>query len=35
MYLVLGGAIVLAEIFCPAYIHWWFKGFDAPRQSYA
>ena len=33
MYLVLGGAIVLAEIFAPLYIHWWFKGFDAPKAE--
>src|ERR1039457_6463672 len=28
MYLVLGAAIVLAEIFAPWYIHWWFPGLD-------
>jgi len=33
MYLVLGGAIVLAEIFAPLYIHWWFKGFDSPKAE--
>jgi putative peptidoglycan lipid II flippase len=33
MYLVLGAAIVLAEIFAPLYIHWWFKGFDAPKAA--
>ncbi len=33
MYLVLGGAIVLAEIFAPLYIHWWFNGFDAPKAA--
>jgi putative peptidoglycan lipid II flippase len=33
MYLVLGGAIVLAEIFAPAYIHWWFNGFDADKAA--
>ena len=33
MYLVLGGAIVLAEIFAPLYIHWWFNGFDAAKTA--
>jgi len=33
MYLVLGTAIVLAEIFAPWYIHWWFKGFDAEKAA--
>jgi putative peptidoglycan lipid II flippase len=33
MYLVLGGAIVLAEIFAPWYIHWWFDGFDAQKAA--
>ncbi len=33
MYLVLGGAIVLAEIFAPWYIHWWFNGFDADKAA--
>ena len=33
MYLVLGAAIVLAEIFAPWYIHWWFNGFDARQGS--
>jgi putative peptidoglycan lipid II flippase len=33
MYLVLGGAIVLAEIFAPLYIHWWFDGFDAEKAA--
>jgi putative peptidoglycan lipid II flippase len=33
MYLVLGGAIVLAEIFAPWYVHWWFYGFDAPKAA--
>ena len=32
MLLVLGGAIVLAEIFAPVYVHWWFKGFS-PEQA--
>jgi putative peptidoglycan lipid II flippase len=33
MYLVLGGAIVLAEIFAPLYVHWWFPGFDAEKAA--
>jgi putative peptidoglycan lipid II flippase len=33
MYLVLGVAIVLAEIFAPLYIHWWFDGFDAEKAA--
>jgi putative peptidoglycan lipid II flippase len=33
MYLVLGGAILLAEIFAPWYIHWWFYGFDAQKAA--
>jgi putative peptidoglycan lipid II flippase len=33
MYLVLGSAIVLAEIFAPWYVHWWFNGFDARKAS--
>ena len=33
MYLVLGGAIVLAEIIAPWYIHWWFNGFDARKAA--
>ena len=33
MYLVLGSAIVLAEIFAPWYIHWWFYGFDADKAA--
>ncbi len=33
MYLVLGGAILLAEIFAPWYIHWWFNGFDADKAA--
>jgi putative peptidoglycan lipid II flippase len=33
MYLVLGGAIVLAEIFAPWYIRWWFDGFDAQKAA--
>jgi putative peptidoglycan lipid II flippase len=33
MYLVLGGAIVLAEVFAPLYIHWWFNGFDPEKAA--
>ena len=33
MYLVLGGAIVLAEVFAPWYIHWWFPGFNAQKAA--
>ena len=33
MFLVLGGAIVLAEIFAPWYVHWWFNGFDAKKAA--
>jgi putative peptidoglycan lipid II flippase len=33
MYLVLGGALLLAEIFAPWYIHWWFNGFDVQKAE--
>jgi putative peptidoglycan lipid II flippase len=33
MFLVLGGAIVLAEVFAPWYVHWWFSGFDAKKAA--
>ncbi len=33
MYLVLGAAIVLAEIFAPWYVHWWFNGYDAHKAA--
>jgi putative peptidoglycan lipid II flippase len=33
MYLVLGGAIVVAELIAPWYIHWWFPGFDAQKAA--
>ncbi len=33
MCLVLGSALVLAEIFAPVYIHWWFNGFDATKAA--
>ena len=32
MLLVLGGAILVAEIFAPLYVRWWFKGFS-PEQA--
>ena len=32
MLLVLGGAILLAEVFAPIYVRWWFKGFS-PEQA--
>ncbi len=33
MFLVLGTAIVLAEIFAPWYVHWWFNGFDPVKAA--
>jgi putative peptidoglycan lipid II flippase len=33
MYLVLGCAVVLAEILAPWYVHWWFNGFDAGKAA--
>ena len=33
MYLVLGSAIVLAEILAPYYIHWWFNGFSPEKAA--
>jgi putative peptidoglycan lipid II flippase len=33
MFLVLGAAIVLAEIFAPWYVHWWFDGFDPVKAA--
>ena len=33
MYLVLGAAIVLAEILAPWYVGWWFNGFDAGKAA--
>jgi putative peptidoglycan lipid II flippase len=33
MYLVLGVAIVLAEILAPWYVHWWFDGFDPQKAA--
>jgi len=33
MYLVLGAAIVLAEILAPWYVRWWFNGFDPAKAA--
>ncbi len=33
MGLVLGGAIVLGEIFAPWYVHWWFYGFNPEKAA--
>jgi putative peptidoglycan lipid II flippase len=33
MYLVLGGAIVLAEILAPWYVRWWFPGYSAEKAA--
>ena len=33
MYLVLGTAILIAELIAPWYIHWWFNGFDAEKAA--
>jgi putative peptidoglycan lipid II flippase len=33
MYLVLGGAILVAEIVAPWYIHWWFPGFNPEKAA--
>jgi putative peptidoglycan lipid II flippase len=33
MYIVLGAAILLAEIAAPWYIHWWFSGYDAEKAA--
>jgi len=33
MYLVLGAALLLAEIFAPWYIHWWFNGFNPQKAA--
>jgi putative peptidoglycan lipid II flippase len=33
MYLVLGSAVVLAEICAPWYVHLWFNGFDAKKAA--
>ncbi len=33
MYLVLGTAILIAELIAPWYIHWWFNGFDEQKAA--
>ncbi len=33
MCLVLGSALLLAEVLAPYYIHWWFDGFDARKAA--
>jgi putative peptidoglycan lipid II flippase len=33
MYLVLGSAILLAEVVAPWYVGWWFNGFDAEKAA--
>src|SRR5665213_378828 len=33
MLLVLGAALVLAEILAPFYIRWWFNGFEPDKQA--
>lgn len=33
MLLVLGSALVLAEVLAPFYVHWWFNGFDAQKAA--
>ena len=33
MYIVLGAAVVLAEIFAPLYIHWWFNGYGPEKAA--
>jgi putative peptidoglycan lipid II flippase len=33
MYLVLGGAILVAEVLAPYYVHWWFNGFDERKAA--
>lgn len=33
MYLVLGSAILIAELIAPWYIHWWFNGFDEEKAA--
>ena len=33
MLLVLGSAILLAEVFAPLYVRWWFKGFSADQVA--
>jgi putative peptidoglycan lipid II flippase len=33
MCLVLGSALILAEMLAPFYIHWWFNGFDVRKAA--
>ena len=33
MLLVLGSALLLAEVLAPWYIHWWFSGFEAEKAA--
>lgn len=33
MYLVLGAAILIAELVAPWYIHWWFPGFNPQKAA--
>ncbi len=33
MFLVLGAALVLAEIFAPLYVRWWFNGFSPDKAA--
>jgi putative peptidoglycan lipid II flippase len=33
MLLVLGGAILLTELFAPLYVRWWFQGFTAEQAA--
>jgi putative peptidoglycan lipid II flippase len=33
MYLVMGFAILLGEIFAPVWVGWWFNGFDAEKAA--
>ncbi len=33
MYLALGAAILLAELFAPWYVRWWFDGFDPAKAA--
>ena len=33
MFVVLGGVLLLAEVFTPLYVHWGFNGFDAKKAA--
>jgi len=33
MCLVLGGALIVAEVLAPLYVQWWFHGFDARKAA--